>query len=293
MAEGTRLKGQQAIDRLQEEMHEFRTELADLHHLKQEVQGMKSELEAIPLMDKKLGDMELNLQGMLQQILKKTAPPTPPLTDPSGSSRIEQQEKQKGVVYGEHSTVLPVTNLQSAFQQVQSTTQPYTFPTVSIPSSLAPVYTDNTLISTVKEGAQASGPFRISPPTILTISPPTLLPKPPYTMQQQIPQQQTPQGNFGYYNSLIAPQYIPAHMYNPVTGQYVNGNAAPSVYQSGVQLYNDQRNTYATQLGGPSYYAEAVLKGPRLEIPLFSGEDPIGWLIACEKFYDMTGTPYE
>ena len=36
-----------------------------------------------------------------------------------------------------------------------------------------------------------------------------------------------------------------------------------------------------------------MLKGPRLEIPLFSGEDPIGWLIACEKFFDMTSTPYE
>ena len=81
-------------------------------------------------------------------------------------------------------------------------------------------------------------------------------------------------------------------MYNPVTGQFINGTP-PTVYQSGTQLYNDQRNTYATQLGGPSYFAEAVSKEPRLEIPLFSGDDPIGWLVACEFFFDMTGTPYE
>jgi hypothetical protein len=35
------------------------------------------------------------------------------------------------------------------------------------------------------------------------------------------------------------------------------------------------------------------LKGPRLEIPLFAGDDPIGWLQKCEKFLDMSGTTYE
>ena len=40
MAEGTRLKGQQAIDKLQEEVMGIREELADLHQLKQEVKQM-------------------------------------------------------------------------------------------------------------------------------------------------------------------------------------------------------------------------------------------------------------
>lgn len=30
-----------------------------------------------------------------------------------------------------------------------------------------------------------------------------------------------------------------------------------------------------------------------MEIPLFTGDDPIGWLQQCEKFFDMSGTPYE
>jgi hypothetical protein len=46
-------------------------------------------------------------------------------------------------------------------------------------------------------------------------------------------------------------------------------------------------------MGGVFYYADAVLKGPRLEIPLFAGDDPIGWLQQCEKFFDMSGTPYD
>lgn len=46
------------------------------------------------------------------------------------------------------------------------------------------------------------------------------------------------------------------------------------------------------EMGGVSYYADAVVKGPRLEIPLFDCEDPIGWLQQCEKFFDMSGTPY-
>lgn len=82
-----------------------------------------------------------------------------------------------------------------------------------------------------------------------------------------------------------------------MTGQYINttttGQGHPPVYQAASQLYEAQRNQFATQLGGASYFAEPVLKGPILEIPLFSGEDPIGWLISCEKFYDMSGTHYD
>ena len=104
-------------------------------------------------------------------------------------------------------------------------------------------------------------------------------------------------GNSGYFAPITAPLYNPLPTYNPITGQYINmttnGPVQPRVYQAAGNLYEAQRNQHATQLGGPSYFVEAVLKGPRLEIPLFSGEDPIGWLIACEKFYDMSGTPYD
>ena len=112
-------------------------------------------------------------------------------------------------------------------------------------------------------------------------------------MQQQGQPQANNSCNFGYYAPLIAPQYISPNTYNPVTGLFLHGNIPPSVYQSQTQLYTDQRNSYATQLGGTSYYAEAVLKGPRLEIQFFGGEDPIGWLIACEKFFDMSCTNYD
>lgn len=53
--------------------------------------------------------------------------------------------------------------------------------------------------------------------------------------------------------------------YVSVTGHYISGHAPQNVYQSGVQLYNDQRNMYATRLGA---HTDVVLKGPKLEIPL-------------------------
>ena len=94
-------------------------------------------------------------------------------------------------------------------------------------------------------------------------------------------------GNRGYFAPISAPLFSPPHTYNPVTGQYINMTTTTQgvspVYQAVGNLYDMQRNQYATQLGGPSYFAKAVLKGPRLEIPLFSGDDPIGWLIACES----------
>jgi hypothetical protein len=85
--------------------------------------------------------------------------------------------------------------------------------------------------------------------------------------------------------------------YNPVTGQFLPLPDQLSRQQPGVnfrmQQHENDRNERLQQLGGVSYYADAVLKGPRLEIPLFEGEDPIGWLQQCEKFFDMSGTPYE
>lgn len=44
---------------------------------------------------------------------------------------------------------------------------------------------------------------------------------------------------------------------------------------------------------GGHQFADAVLRGPKLELPLFSGEEPIGWLEQREKFFEMVGTPRE
>uniref|UniRef100_A0A0E0MIX7 Retrotransposon gag domain-containing protein n=1 Tax=Oryza punctata TaxID=4537 RepID=A0A0E0MIX7_ORYPU len=59
----------------------------------------------------------------------------------------------------------------------------------------------------------------------------------------------------------------------------------------GVRVFDDQRNFYMGHQGEGNHYVEAVIKGPRLEIPLFSGEEPVDWLKQCEKFYEITGTP--
>lgn len=62
---------------------------------------------------------------------------------------------------------------------------------------------------------------------------------------------------------------------------------------TGVHIFDQQRNIFGGHMGDGNHYAEAIIKGPRLEIPLFSGEDPIDWLKQCEKFYEISGTPAE
>jgi hypothetical protein len=89
-----------------------------------------------------------------------------------------------------------------------------------------------------------------------------------------------------------AQQQFPPN-YNTVTGQFIPTQSPLNTGQFKGQQSEYDRNEVLQQLGGVSYYADAVLKGPRLEIPLFDGEDPIGWLQQCEKFFDMSGTPYE
>ena len=58
-------------------------------------------------------------------------------------------------------------------------------------------------------------------------------------------------------------------------------------------MFDEQRNQYVGQHGEANHYAEAILKGPRLEIPFFNGDDPIDWLKQCEKFFELTGTPID
>jgi hypothetical protein len=90
---------------------------------------------------------------------------------------------------------------------------------------------------------------------------------------------------------------VPPPNFNRVTGQFLPlpDNKLQLHPNGDVKMHSPHydRNDHMQQLSGVSYYADAVLKGPRLEIPLFDGEDPIGWLQQCEKFFDMSGTPYE
>lgn len=87
----------------------------------------------------------------------------------------------------------------------------------------------------------------------------------------------------------VFPQHIPTYSTTQpqfsVFGQHFG--AGPSVPRM-----DQMRNVHLTQ-GGNAVYAEAIIKGPRLEISLFEGDDVIGWLKQCEKFYELTGTPHE
>lgn len=62
---------------------------------------------------------------------------------------------------------------------------------------------------------------------------------------------------------------------------------------SGVNVIGPLGNMNWNASGNSHQYADAVLKGPKLELSLFSGDDPSGWLEQCEKFFEMAGTPRE
>lgn len=114
---------------------------------------------------------------------------------------------------------------------------------------------------------------------------------PPYTMDYHPP----PQPCIWPQNTH-SPQFsVPPANFNTVTRQYLPfpHNNQGNSHQFRMHQPEPDRNDTIHQMGGVSYYADAVLKSPRLEIPLFAGDDPIGWLQQCEKIFDMSETPYE
>lgn len=301
MADHTRAK---AMEKLESDILAIRAELSDLQGLKKEVQQLKSDMVTMPQLDTKLSDLHSSVDKTLQQILQTLKSPHPPASIPH--STPPESVDQSAILQTPSTSVRPVSplNLQAAFAQTSLTegSQPSNLqrPTVTLPATVEKLMTtmgtnvvsDSTVISTTSATTQAAvPPFRLSVPVsnMQQGCPPVQLHgQPPPPMQNT--------GNTGFFAPVIAPLYQQP-TYNHVTGQYINTTTTslnpPSVYQTGVNLYDTQRNQIATQLGGPSYYAEAVLKGPRLEIPLFDGDNPIEWLIACEKFFDMSGTPYD
>lgn len=54
-----------------------------------------------------------------------------------------------------------------------------------------------------------------------------------------------------------------------------------------VHVIDQQRNGHHGHFVEGNHYAEAVIKGPRLEIFLFTGEDPVDWLKQCENFLKL------
>lgn len=245
----------------------------------------------MPRVEAKLTEMNTEIQKTLQLILQNMSlgnQKSEVVTPSVGSSMCNASSlgNKPPVIHIADQTVLPqqpiTRNLHKDFcsqEQIPVPTAPGL--TMGLPS--ASLFTESTKIHTDKQQeVHIPQQFRLtSENTAIAVQAHTL----GFT------------GNSGYFAPVTAPLYHLVPTYNQITGQYINtsstSSALPPVYQATANLYDAQRNQHATQLGGPSYFAEAVLKGPRLEIPLFSGEDPIGWLIACEKFYDMTGTPYD
>lgn len=84
--------------------------------------------------------------------------------------------------------------------------------------------------------------------------------------------------------------FMSNHQYNPITGQFLNQDCLPQ--SPGVQLLGSQGIRPVGNGGTHTHYAEAVIKGPMLEIAYFNGDDPIEWLKQCEQFY-ASGTPHE
>lgn len=61
----------------------------------------------------------------------------------------------------------------------------------------------------------------------------------------------------------------------------------------GVNLISTMGSINQNLNSGSHHFADVVLRGPKLELPLFSGDGPIGWLEQCEKFFEISGTPTE
>lgn len=88
------------------------------------------------------------------------------------------------------------------------------------------------------------------------------------------------------HHPVLNPNF-PRHAQIPVAGP---GHAS---HFPGVHMFDAHWNTYVGNGAGSSNYAEAVIRGPKVEIPLFNGDDPLNWLKLCERFFEISSTPYD
>lgn len=40
-------------------------------------------------------------------------------------------------------------------------------------------------------------------------------------------------------------------------------------------------------------FMKSMTKGPKMEFPRFAGDDPVGWIRQCNKYFQMAGAPEE
>lgn len=57
------------------------------------------------------------------------------------------------------------------------------------------------------------------------------------------------------------------------------------------QMWQGYHKTYEQEM--QIQFMKSITKGPKLEFPRFSGEDPVGWIRQCNKYFQMSGAPEE
>lgn len=57
------------------------------------------------------------------------------------------------------------------------------------------------------------------------------------------------------------------------------------------QLWQGYHKTYEQDM--QVQFMKSITKGPKLDFPRFSGEDPVGWIRQCNKFFQMSAAPEE
>lgn len=263
---------QAAIERLDAEMTEIR---GDITELKQSTSGIADIQQKMVTLDA--------LDAIMQKYL---APPTNSSgNNPSGTEDIPSLLDQRQfpplsvsipvapTVWSAATHVPPIPSQN--LQQLHTSIGPSVVTTDSVQCATS---LQQAVPPTSMQQSQSTPHFQIPP----------IIHPPPYT-----PIHQQFQPNPGIWPSQHLPNQIPTQSpsYNPVIGQYIpvqdtNMQAQQQVNFRG-QSPDVDRNDRIQMGGGVSYYADAVLKGPRLEIPLFAGDDPIGWLQQCEKFFSI------
>jgi hypothetical protein len=257
---------QTAVVRLEAEMADIRGELTEL----------KNSTAGIAEIQQNMATME-GLDSIMNKYLTIADKPTPP----SGIHTLTNLSDQRK--FPPLSVNIPmIPNVWSSGIQVPPTvtTNMSSYNTMATTH----VTTDSVQCTTVPETSHTQ---QCAQPTPHFQIPPISHPLPYTPIHQPCPP------NPGIWPSQVFPTQPPN--YNKVMGQFlpIPDNQFLPTNQTKPQNVDQFRNTMVQQLGGVSHYADAVLKGPRLEIPLITGDDPIGWLQQCDKFFDMSGTPYE
>lgn len=92
------------------------------------------------------------------------------------------------------------------------------------------------------------------------------------------------QGRPEHLSPLGTPVTARQSTHTPIFKQYYQQNRDRQLWQGYAKTYEQDMQCQ---------FMKSLTKGPKMDFPRFEGEDPVGWIRQCNKYFQMSGAPEE